>query len=180
MRTPARFRISLASAALLATLAVLSACTATPTINSPIGAATASGSATPGVPANASAGTTSAAPAPTTPGPRPDPAPNPALPSGITGVDGFTMTIRCPVMPESGCPPTPVSARLSVTSPAGATVATATSDKKGHFRIALLPGTYTLFARSLTGGIPRPASVKLTVVAGRLVTVRLTLDSGIR
>jgi hypothetical protein len=83
-------------------------------------------------------------------------------------------------MPEDGCPPTPVSARLTVTNAAGSTVASAVSDTKGHFQIALRPGVYTLLARAMAGGVPRPASIRVTVVAGHMLNVRLTLDSGIR
>jgi hypothetical protein len=178
MRTPTRFRAAWAGAGLIAVLAALPACAVSPTINSADGVANASGSATPGVPPEP--GPTSAAPS-TPPGqPQPVPAPNPPLPAGMTGVDGFTVTVRCPVMTEAGCPPTPVTARITVTDPAGAAVASATSDKNGHFRIALRPGVYTLFARPISGAFPRPTSAKLTVIAGRMMTVRLTMDSGIR
>jgi hypothetical protein len=83
-------------------------------------------------------------------------------------------------MPDSGCPPTPVSARLTVTNAAGDMVASAVSDTRGHFRIALRPGVYIVAARAMAGGVPRPASIKVTVVAGHMLAVRLTLDSGIR
>jgi carboxypeptidase family protein len=60
----------------------------------------------------------------------------------------------------------------------GGTVAAAYTDEKGHFRIALTPGVYTVKATALPAEVTRPATT--TVVVGGFASLTLELDSGIR
>lgn len=98
---------------------------------------------------------------------------------GTSGLEGTTVTDRCPVVTESGCPTIPITTHVVVTNAAG-TVAAVDTAANGHFRIVLKPGEYTVQASALSAGITRPATVKVTVVAGRFASLTLMLDSGIQ
>jgi len=94
-------------------------------------------------------------------------------------------------MVDGGCPPAhnappcpdkPLSARLTVTKPgATTTLATATSDADGRFRIPLEPGRYTLRPANLTGSpVPAAAPVDVDVQPQRFTTITVSFDSGVR
>jgi hypothetical protein len=102
-------------------------------------------------------------------------------PSGIEGrtmVDGGCPVIRS----DSPCPDKPLAAKLTVTRAGSArTVATATSDSHGYFRLPLSPGKYVVRPENLTGAVvPIAQPLTVTVVAGRFTTVTISFDSGIR
>jgi hypothetical protein len=58
-------------------------------------------------------------------------------------------------------------------------VARVHADTAGRFTISLRPGGYTITAR-MVGVIGTTASADVTVTAGAVATVTLTVDSGIR
>ena len=68
---------------------------------------------------------------------------------------------------------------MVVTNAAG-TVAAVDTGADGRFRIALRPGFYTIKATARPMGITRPATTTFTVTAGRVASLTLDLDSGIR
>ncbi len=101
-----------------------------------------------------------------------------------SGIDGRTMVdAGCPMARNaSPCPDKPLAAKLTVTRAGSArTVATATSDSRGYFRIPLPPGEYVLRPDNLTGAVvPIAQPLTVTVVAGRFTTITISFDSGIR
>jgi hypothetical protein len=90
----------------------------------------------------------------------------------------------CPVeRAEDPCPPKPVPDReVEILGANSAVVATATTDSKGHFSVALAPGTYTVTVPIKQGliGMRQMSDVKATVTAGQVTTVKVMLDTGIR
>jgi hypothetical protein len=89
----------------------------------------------------------------------------------------------CPMTRDSSpCPDKPLAARLTVTRTGSArTVATATSDSRGYFRIPLPPGDYVVRPENLTGSVvPIAQPLTVTVDTGRFTTVTIPFDSGIR
>jgi len=104
----------------------------------------------------------------------------PAPPAqGGSGVEGTTVTTRCPVVTDTGCPKYPLTTHVIVTTAAGP-VAAVDTGADGRFRIALTPGVYRIKATAMPAGITRPATTTFTVVAGRFASLTLELDSGIR
>jgi hypothetical protein len=103
----------------------------------------------------------------------------PPPPASGSGVQGTTVTKRCPVETEPPCPATAVITHV-VVSDANGTVATADTGVDGRFRIALKPGHYTVTATPTGTAIVRPASTTVTVTAGQWAPLTLTMDSGIR
>jgi hypothetical protein len=101
--------------------------------------------------------------------------------SGAQGVRGVVLRgPMCPVEQEgTPCPDEPVpGARISVLRD-GEVVATATSDPRGRFEIALEPGRYTLQAEPGSAGMfAKP--VEVTVQPGAFARVDLLIDTGIR
>jgi hypothetical protein len=63
--------------------------------------------------------------------------------------------------------------------PAGHVAATARSGSDGRYRLALAPGQYSLAVAS-SGPFPRCPTLAATVVAGKLATVDVGCDTGIR
>ena len=61
-------------------------------------------------------------------------------------------------------------------------VATTTTDGKGHFSVALAPGTYTVTVPIKQGliGMRQMSDVKANITAGQVTTVKVELDTGIR
>jgi hypothetical protein len=98
---------------------------------------------------------------------------------GGSGVEGTTVTTRCPVVTDTGCPKYPLTTHVIVTNSAGP-VAAVDTGADGRFRIALAPGVYTIKATARPTGITRPATTTVTVVAGSFANLTLDLDSGIR
>ena len=82
----------------------------------------------------------------------------------------------------SPCPDKPLASQLTVTrTVSGRTVAKATSDSSGYFRIPLPPGQYVVRPENLTGAVvPIAQPLTVTVVAGRFTFVTISFDSGIR
>jgi len=121
------------------------------------------------------------APTPTTTGSPPE---QPTDRRGGTGLTGQTLIDGgCPVLrADSPCPNRPVATTLSLLDAATNTVrATITTDAQGHFTLTAPPGSYVLRADRVGTQPPRrPASMPVTVTAGRYTAVTLLLDSGIR
>ncbi|HYM14938.1 MAG TPA: hypothetical protein VEZ14_05225 [Dehalococcoidia bacterium] len=167
-------------AALPAVAALVAACGSGA---SPSGTRTASpiATATSSVPApgTAPAGT-SPAPVPTdTAAARPAPSAT-APPPGETGIDGtVTLGPTCPVQRiDSPCADRPYAAHITVWRD-GVQVAETTSGSDGRFRLLLPPGAYHLVGES-GGTFPRGSNVDAVVVQGRLTTVQIRYDTGIR
>jgi hypothetical protein len=107
-----------------------------------------------------------------------DATPTLAPDSGVTGVASVGPT--CPVeRPDSPCPDRPFEGEIVVTDRDGTEVARTTTDASGRFTVALPPGDYVVRSE-VTGGLPAPAGVEVSVRAGAYVAVELRLDSGIR
>jgi hypothetical protein len=90
----------------------------------------------------------------------------------------------CPVeRAEDPCPPKAVPNReVEILGTNSAVVATAMTDSKGHFSVALAPGTYVVTVPIKQGliGTRQMSDVKANVVAGQVTTVKVMLDTGIR
>jgi hypothetical protein len=100
-----------------------------------------------------------------------------------SGVEGTVLFGPfCPVeRADSPCPPRPIAADITVSTPTGATVTSWTSNSNGSYRIPLRPGTYVVTARAPgTGAFGVSKPVDVVVVLGRFTHVDLMVDSGIR
>jgi hypothetical protein len=90
----------------------------------------------------------------------------------------------CPVeRAEDPCPPMAVTNRpVEIRGTNGALVTTTTTDSKGHFSVALPPGTYVVTVPIKQGqiGMRQESDVKASVTAGQVTTVKVMLDTGIR
>jgi Carboxypeptidase regulatory-like domain len=90
----------------------------------------------------------------------------------------------CPVeRAEDPCPPKVVPNReVQILGANRAIVATTVTDSKGHFSVALAPGTYAVTALIVSGqvGMRQMSDVTATVTAGQVTTVKIMLDTGIR
>jgi len=90
----------------------------------------------------------------------------------------------CPVaQAENPCPPQPVAYRMvSIETPAGATVATTTTDVDGHFSVSIAPGMYVVQVKIVAGqiGILQSTPGAVTVTAGQSLYIKIELDTGIR
>ena len=90
----------------------------------------------------------------------------------------------CPVeRAEDPCPPKAVPNReVDILEANSVVVATAMTDSKGHFSVALAPGTYTVTVPIKQGqiGMRQENTVKANITAGQVTTVKVTLDTGIR
>jgi hypothetical protein len=109
--------------------------------------------------------------------------------SGTSGTQGtlagdVVAGPTCPVeRAEDPCPPKAVPDReVDILGTNGVVVTTATTDSKGHFSVALAPGTYTVTVPIKQGqiGMRQMSDVKATVTAGQVTTVKVMLDTGIR
>ena len=56
------------------------------------------------------------------------------------------------------------------------------TDSKGHFSVALAPGSYTVSVPIRQGqiGMRQESDVKANVITGQVTTVKIMLDTGIR
>src|SRR5205814_7232518 len=119
-------------------------------------------------------GSPSRAAAPSTTGTPPE---QPTDRRGGTGLTGQTLIDGgCPVLrADSPCPNRPVATTLSLLDATTNTVrATITTDAQGHFTVTAPPGTYVLRADRVGAQPPRrPASMPVTVTAGRYTAVTL-------
>jgi len=90
----------------------------------------------------------------------------------------------CPVeRAEDPCPPRAVPNReVVILGSNNAVVATTTTDSKGHFSVALAPGSYTVSVPMQQGqiGMGQESDVKANVITGQVTTVKIMLDTGIR
>jgi len=90
----------------------------------------------------------------------------------------------CPVeRAEDPCPPKAVPNReVRILAANGAVAVTVTTDAKGHFSVALAPGTYTVSVPMKRGliGMRQMNDVKASIVAGQVTTVKIELDTAIR
>ncbi|MEP7059914.1 MAG: carboxypeptidase-like regulatory domain-containing protein [Actinomycetota bacterium] len=99
--------------------------------------------------------------------------------SGVTGT--VTVGPRCPVVQaESPCPDTPFVGKVEITMVGKGTVADATLDAQGSYRVPLEPGTYTIQPVIAGGGPPTAGPKTIVVRAGSFVTADITIDTGIR
>jgi len=102
--------------------------------------------------------------------------------AGSTGtVSGVVLSApSCPVeRVASPCPPRIVAGADVVATRGDTTAGHVRSGADGRFRLQLPAGDYTVTARQV-GGIGSSASATVAVSAGSVVTVTLTVDSGIR
>jgi hypothetical protein len=102
---------------------------------------------------------------------------------GATGVEGTTVVDQgCPVLPaESPCPQQPLPARVLVLDHEGAEIAHTDTNEKGEFRVRLSAGDYVIQGQNLTGApLPSAAPVSVSVKEGRMQTVTIQFDSGVR
>jgi hypothetical protein len=101
-----------------------------------------------------------------------------------SGIQGRTMVDAGSPMVygRTPSPDRPLSARLTVTGEHDArSVAEATSDADGRFRIPLPPGTYVLHPANLTGSVvPAATPMTVTVAPGAFTSVTVSFDSGVR
>jgi hypothetical protein len=89
----------------------------------------------------------------------------------------------CPVVRpgQQGCDPRSVQgAVLVIRDASGKEVARATTDGSGLFRVAVGAGNYTVEAQAVQGLMGTAPVVPVTVAAGRLATVAIDYDTGIR
>ncbi|MGE5156170.1 MAG: carboxypeptidase regulatory-like domain-containing protein [Betaproteobacteria bacterium] len=100
--------------------------------------------------------------------------------TGRAAITGTTVTSRCAVEPDTGCPTVPVRSHVALVDRAGVTTSTMDTDAAGRFTFAVKPGVYTVRATSLSGSLPGPGSVVVTVHADQVATVTIMMDSGIR
>ena len=86
----------------------------------------------------------------------------------------------CPVQRiDSPCPDRPWQGVVAARTSGGFEVARAQTDANGTFVLHLAPGVYDVV--TLTAGpLPVPVTQRVTVQAGMVTQVQLTLDSGIR
>lgn len=91
--------------------------------------------------------------------------------------------LRAPMCPVervgSACPPGPVAGGEVDALSATKVVARATTDGNGGFRLTVRPGAYTVVAYN-SGGLRTSVRTNVTVAAGGMSHVTLTVDSGIR
>ncbi|MDP9238860.1 MAG: hypothetical protein M3P30_15920 [Chloroflexota bacterium] len=101
-------------------------------------------------------------------------------PPGQTGIAGLvTIGPTCPVQRiDSPCPDRPYEAAITVWQ-GGAKVAEARSAAGGRYLVELPPGSYRVVGES-PGTLPRGTEQEAVVEAGRITTVDLRYDSGIR
>jgi hypothetical protein len=109
------------------------------------------------------------------------PSPSTSAAGAVTGLQGTVSAgPTCPVeRVDSPCPPRPLSAEVDARDPAGRLAAMSRSGSDGRYRLPLPPGQYTLTVAS-SGSFPRCPTPTATVVAGRLATVDISCDTGIR
>lgn len=100
-----------------------------------------------------------------------------------TGFTGYVLVgPTCPVERlNSPCPPHPLSATIIIRDGQGSEVARVQSGTDGHFKVDLLPGTYTLIGLDVNNSaLPRPIPTTATVTRGSYTQVTVEYDSGIR
>lgn len=99
-----------------------------------------------------------------------------------TGIRG-TVSVgpQCPVeQANSPCPDVPFEGDVEVTSADGS-VWRVTTDAQGRFTIDLVPGSYTVVAKTDgSGGPPTPIPMTAVVRQGSYTQVTLEVDTGIR
>lgn len=102
-------------------------------------------------------------------------------PAGESGIEGVvTIGPTCPVQRiDSPCPDRPYAAEIIVLDGARKRVAGVASGADGRFRILLPPGVYTLSPQHKNALSNAPEQL-VTVVAGRITSVQIVFDSGIR
>jgi hypothetical protein len=71
---------------------------------------------------------------------------------------------------------------VTIATPSGATIATTTTDAKGHFSVAVPPGSYVVHVKIEPGtiGMRQETPGDVTVTANQTSTVHIELDTGIR
>jgi hypothetical protein len=154
--------------------------------------ATPAASATPGGVMTAISGTAIAVtpggvpPSSATPAPAVSATPAPPTstppPEGATGIAGMvTIGPTCPVeRPESPCADRPYQARLTFSRLSdGSPVASVESAADGRFFAALPPGSYRVVGES-AGPMPHAVEQTAEVVQGRVTSIQVKYDSGIR
>lgn len=100
-------------------------------------------------------------------------------PSGIEGQTLMGPTCAGPVRIDTPCPDLPVQATIAVLNASTEQVAQVHSDGLGLFTVFLPPGTYTLQPEPLNV-LQRAEPLSVTVIAGQMISVTITYDSGIR
>jgi hypothetical protein len=100
--------------------------------------------------------------------------------AGPSGIVGWTVVDKCPVMREPACEPSGFPGRFTVlTAGSGAVVTTVTAAMDGSFRVTLTPGVYQLrperWGMGNGGG-----TVQVTVGSGRYASVTLLFESNLQ
>lgn len=97
--------------------------------------------------------------------------------SGVV-VAGPTCPGPATVPERPGCADQPVSSLpIQITLPDDQVVTTTTTDQEGHFTVRLPAGSYLVTARFGRRGLQ---STPVKVAMGKITTVQITLDTGIR
>jgi hypothetical protein len=106
--------------------------------------------------------------------------------AGATGVIEGEVTAR-PTRPvERADSPSPVlyvaHRRVTIETASGATVATTTTNERGHFSVTVPPGSYVVRVAIVPGtvGIRQNSPGDVMVIANQTNTVDIELDTGLR
>jgi len=106
-------------------------------------------------------------------------------PSQASEIDGgvagrVTIGPMCPVVRlDQPCPDQSYQATLTVLNPAGKKIAQIRTDVNGLYRLALLPGDYSMHPES-PNGMPNAQDQPFTVIASQFTKLDIVYDSGIR
>jgi hypothetical protein len=103
-------------------------------------------------------------------------------PSAATGIQGrVVMGPRCPVERQgSPCPDRPIEGVVVALRSIGNAAGNVRTDASGRFSLPLAPGTYLVYAREI-GDNPRESRFeRVTLVPGRVRSLILVVDTGIR
>jgi hypothetical protein len=112
------------------------------------------------------------------------PAPSAAA-SGVVEVEALAGP-TCPVEtdpPDPECAPRPVANALVLVQPADGrdiVAAQGSTDANGHVRLELPPGDYLVIGAAVEGLMGTPQPIPVSVTAGRVTSVELAYDTGIR
>jgi hypothetical protein len=100
-----------------------------------------------------------------------------------TGIQGIVQVgPTCPVERiNSPCPAHPIATTVVVRDAAGREVTRFQSGADGHFKVDLVPGSYSLDGLNIGSSmLPRPIPTSVTVTSGTYTSINIEYDSGIR
>ena len=98
-----------------------------------------------------------------------------------SGIEGQVLIgPMCPVVQQGQeCPDGPYQATLTVNSPSGVQIVQVKTDAQGHFKVPLVPGSYSLHPES-PDGVAFAGDQAFVVETGRYTQLTVHYDSGIR